>query len=56
MTPVMGNPPYVTPSEAARKLHIERIDVVRFCLAHDVPVYQGRMSWPQLEAAWEQTR
>lgn len=49
----LGERPYYVPSEVARELNIERIEVLDFAMRHNIPIYQGRLSWPHFRAAWE---
>ena len=36
-------PNHLTPEEIAEEHGIERDEVLRFCVEHDVPVFQGRI-------------
>jgi hypothetical protein len=36
-------PNHLTPEEIAAEYGIERADVLRFCVEHDVPVFHGQI-------------
>jgi hypothetical protein len=46
-------PNHLTPEEIAEEHGIERDEVLRFCVEHDVPVFQGRIDKTLFAAAWK---
>lgn len=45
-------PNHLTPEEIAAEHEIEREEVIRFCVEHDVPVFQGRIDRTLFAAEW----
>jgi hypothetical protein len=45
-------PNHLTPEEIAAEHGIEREEVIRFCVEHDVPVFQGRIDKTLFAAEW----
>jgi hypothetical protein len=45
-------PNHLTPEEIAAEHGIERDEVLRFCVEHDVPVFQGRIDKTLFAAEW----
>jgi hypothetical protein len=45
-------PNHLTPEEIAALHDIDRDEVVRFCVEHDVPVFQGRIDKSLFAAEW----
>jgi hypothetical protein len=46
-------PNHLTPEEIAEQHGIERDEVLRFCVEHDVPVFQGRIDKTLFAAEWK---
>jgi hypothetical protein len=46
-------PNHLTPEEIADEHGIERDEVLRFCVEHDVPVFQGRIDKTLFAAEWK---
>jgi hypothetical protein len=46
-------PNHLTPEEIAAEHGIERDEVLRFCVEHDVPVFQGRIDKTLFAAEWK---
>ncbi|HVA30630.1 MAG TPA: hypothetical protein VMU58_05130 [Gaiellaceae bacterium] len=46
-------PNHLTPEEIAAEHGIEREEVIRFCVEHDVPVFQGRIDKALFSAEWQ---
>jgi hypothetical protein len=49
-------PNHLTPEEIAAERGIDRDEVVRFCVEHDVPVFQGRIDKTLFAAEWEKAQ
>jgi hypothetical protein len=49
-------PNHLTPEELAAEHAIERDEVLRFCVEHDVPVFQGRIDKTLFAAEWAKAR
>ena len=45
-------PNHLTPEEIAAEHGLEREEVIRFCVEHDVPVFQGRIDKTLFAAEW----
>ncbi|HEV7133732.1 MAG TPA: hypothetical protein VGN27_08410 [Gaiellaceae bacterium] len=45
-------PNHLTPEEIAAEHGVEREEVIRFCVEHDVPVFQGRIDRTLFAAEW----
>jgi len=45
-------PNHLTPEEIAAEHGIAREEVIRFCVEHDVPVFQGRIDKTLFAAEW----
>ncbi len=45
-------PNHLTPEELATEHGLEREEVIRFCVEHDVPVFQGRIDKTLFAAEW----
>ena len=43
---------HLTPDEIASEHGLEREEVIRFCVEHDVPVFQGRIDKTLFAAEW----
>ncbi len=46
-------PNHLTPEEIAAEHGIEREDVLRFCIEHDVPIYHGQIDKTLFAAEWK---
>jgi hypothetical protein len=46
-------PNHLTPEEIAAEHGLDREQVLRFCVEHDVPVFQGRIDKTLFAAEWE---
>ncbi len=46
-------PNHLTPEEIAAEHGLERDDVLRFCVEHDVPVFKGRIDKTLFAAEWQ---
>jgi hypothetical protein len=46
-------PNHLTPEEIAAEYGIERADVLRFCVEHDVPVFHGQIDKTLFAAEWK---
>lgn len=49
-SPVMPN--HLTPEQIAAEHGIEREEVLRFCIEHDVPVFHGQIDRTLFAAEW----
>jgi len=45
-------PNHLTPEEIAAEHGLERDEVIRFCIEHDVPVFKGRIDKTLFAAEW----
>jgi hypothetical protein len=46
-------PNHLTPEQIAAEYEIEREDVLRFCVAHDVPIFHGQIDKTLFAAEWK---
>jgi len=46
-------PNHLTPEEIAAEHGLERDEVIRFCVEHDVPVFKGRIDKTLFAAEWQ---
>jgi hypothetical protein len=47
---------HLTPEEIAAEYGLDREEVIRFCVEHGVPVFQGRIDKTLFAAEWEKSR
>ena len=45
-------PNHLTPDEIANEHGLEREEVIRFCIEHDIPVFKGRIDKTLFAAEW----
>lgn len=46
-------PNHLTPEEIAAEQHLDREQVIRFCVEHGVPIFQGRIDKTLFAAEWQ---